>query len=143
MAVGSDARRPQGLQIGYIRKRYNFGDLATASWTNNTGKVIGKLPKHCSIVATYVGVKTAFSGGARQLKIGTASAGTQLVSALTPNHIQEGTAGGYQVLKGGGQAFTQDTDIYATWSSLTTTRPTAGQLDIVIAYVPNDGDVTT
>jgi len=130
MAVGTTARAPIGLQVSFLEKRHDAGD---ATDTNGTQFLIGTIPKGAMVTAVYKKEAEAPTGGARQLWIGTSSAKSSLVGAAG---IAEGTSATVQVPTGIKSVnFTQDTDLYITQTGMTTTKPTAGQFDIVIAYV--------
>ena len=130
MAVGTTARKPQGLQVSFLEIRYNAGD---ATDTNGTQFLIGTMPKGGMVTAVYKKTSETPTGGARQLWIGTLASKSSLVGAAG---IAEGTSTTVQVPTGIKSVnFTQDTDLYITQTGMTTTKPTAGQFDIAIAYV--------
>lgn len=130
MAVGTTARKPQGLQVSFLEIRHDAGD---ATDTNGTQFLIGTLPKGAMVCAVYKKTNEAPTGGARQLWIGTSAAKSSLVGAAG---IAEGTSTTVQVPTGVKSVnFTQDTDLYLTQTGMTTTKPTAGIFDIAIAYV--------
>lgn len=128
MAVGTTARKPEGLQVAFLEKRH---DLESTS-TNGTQFLIGTLPKGSAVLAVYKKEAEA-KVRATQLWIGTAAAKSSLIGAAG---IAEGTSTTVTVptaLKS--VNFTQDTDIYITQTGMTTTKPAAGIYDITIAYV--------
>jgi len=130
MAVGTTARKPEGLQISFLEIRHDAGD---ATDTNGTQFLIGTVPKGTMVVAVYKKQNEAPTGGARQLWIGTTSAKSSLIGAAG---IAEGTSTTVQVPTGLKSVnFTQDTDLYLTQTGMTTTKPSAGIFDITIAYV--------
>jgi hypothetical protein len=130
MAVGTTARKPEGLQVSFLEIRQ---DVEAATDTNGTQFLIGTIPKGAMVTAVYKKTNEAPTGGARQLWIGTTSAKSSLIGAAG---IAEGTSTIVQVPTGLKSVnFTQDTDLYLTQTGMTTTKPTAGIFDITIAYV--------
>lgn len=130
MALGTTARKPEGLQVSFLEKRH---DVESATDTNGDQFLIGTVPKGAMIVAVYKKTAEAPTGGARQLWIGTLAAKSSVVGAAG---IAEGTSTTVQVptaLKS--VNFTTDTDLYITQTGMTTTKPTAGIFDITVAYV--------
>jgi hypothetical protein len=130
MAVGTTARKPEGLQVSFLEIRQ---DVEAATDTNGTQFLVGTIPKGAMVTAVYKKTNEAPTGGARQLWIGTTSAKSSLIGAAG---IAEGTSTIVQVPTGLKSVnFTQDTDLYLTQTGMTTTKPTAGIFDITIAYV--------
>lgn len=140
MALGTSARKPEGLQLSFLEKRHDAAGTGIASAANGTQYLIGTMPKGACVVAVYKKQAEAPTGGARQLWIGTAAAKSALIGAAG---IAEGTSTTVQVPTAVKSVnFTQDTDIYITQTGMTTTRPTAGIFDLTVAYVvsPQFGD---
>jgi hypothetical protein len=129
MALGSTARKPEGLQISFLEKRYDYAALGAAA-TNGMRTLMGTLPKGTNLLAIYTPRKEAPAGGARQIWLGTLSDKTALVNTAG---FTEGTAH-TAITAFKNVNFTQDTDIYFTQTSMTTTKPTAGVVDFTIAY---------
>lgn len=130
MAVGTTARKPEGLQVSFLEIRQ---DVEAATDTNGTQFLIGTIPKGAMVVAVYKKTNEAPTGGVRQLWIGTTAAKSSLIGAAG---IAEGTSTTANVPTGVKSVnFTQDTDLYLTQTGMTTTKPTAGIFDITIAYV--------
>jgi hypothetical protein len=130
MAVGTTARKPEGLQVAFLEIRQ---DVEAATDTNGTQFLIGTIPKGAMVLAVYKKTNETPTGGARQLWIGTTAAKSSLIGAAG---IAEGTSTTANVPTGVKSVnFTQDTDLYLTQTGMTTTKPTAGIFDITIAYV--------
>jgi hypothetical protein len=130
MALGTTARKPEGLQVSFLEIRH---DVEAATDTNGTQFLIGTMPKGGCVVAVYKKTNEAPTGGVRQLWIGTSAAKSSLIGAAG---IAEGTSTTVQVptaLKS--VNWTVDTDLYLTQTGMTTTKPTAGIFDITVAYV--------
>lgn len=133
MALGTAARKPEGLQVSFLEKRHDAAGTGIATATNGTQYLIGTVPKGTMITAVYKKTAEAPTGGVRQLWIGTLAAKSSLIGAAG---IAEGTSTTVQVPTAVKSVnFTQDTDLYLAQTGMTTTRPTAGQFDITIAYV--------
>jgi hypothetical protein len=133
MAVGTTARKPDGLQVAFLDIRHDAAGTGIASASNGAQYLIGTIPKGAMVHAVYKKTAEAPTGGARQLWIGSLASKSSLIGAAG---ITEGTSTTVQVptaLKS--VNFTQDTDLYITQTGMTTTRPTAGVFDITIAYV--------
>lgn len=131
MAVGTTARKPQGLQVSFLEKRHDAADVASDG--NGTQYLIGTVPKGTMITAVYKKQAEAPAGGARQLWLGTLAAKSSVVGAAG---IAEGTSTTVQVPTAVKSVnFTTDTDLYITQTGMTTTLPSAGIFDIAIAYV--------
>ena len=131
MGQGSTARKPEGLQVSFLEARHDAGTAAASG--NGAQFLIGAVPKGAMITAVYKKQAEAPQGGPRQLWIGTLAAKSALVGAAG---IAEGTATTVQVptaIKS--LNFTSDTDLYITQTGMTTTLPSAGIFDIVLAYV--------
>jgi hypothetical protein len=130
MAVGTTARKPEGLQVSFLEKRHDAG---AGTYANGDQFLIGTIPKGAMVLAVYKKTNETPTGGVRQLWIGTTAAKSSLIGAAG---IAEGTSTTANVPTGVKSVnFTQDTDLYLTQTGMTTTEPTAGIFDITIAYI--------
>lgn len=127
MAVGSDARQFHTQQIHFLRKSFAFGD-------NGTALTVGKLPAGATILKPLSGanVDVAFDAGTTNtLNIGT-SANDNLYGTL----LALGSIAFVPLDEAVAMTVSAETTITAT-VVLTGTAATAGNGEIVIAYVPD------
>jgi hypothetical protein len=123
--MAGPARQLHTQQVHYLRKRVNYNDSAIG-----TGVVMGTLPAGAMIVNLNVRASVAFNAGTTNaLNVGTAAGGTQVFTDAATAGARSPTIPNL--------SFASDTDIYVQFAQ-TGTAASAGQADIVIAYVPNN-----
>lgn len=130
MPVGT-ARVSHHQMTHYLRKRVNYNDPGIT-----TGVFFGTLPAGAMISNAHVRVNTAFNAATTNVaNVGTTATGGEIIPTAT---ILAG-ATGYKTGTAAAAAlsFATDTDLYVSYTQ-TGTAATAGQLDVLIAYAPNN-----
>jgi hypothetical protein len=116
--------------------------LTSANFTTtNVDILLAVLPADSTILEMNFWVKTQLAGGgvtAATISLGTASGGTQFVSAST---LAFGTAGAFSfvtpinaIMQNYGQPLGSDIQIYGRGTA-TTGNPTSGEMYLIIKYV--------
>ena len=128
MAAGSTARQYHTQQIHYLRK--------SMTYDGTLSQTVGTIPSGAIIIPNASGafVTTAFAGTAAQtLNIGYDDDADEYASALVLT-----TAGQIELDVETDLLVPEDRAVTATLT--TGTSPTAGALEVIIAYIPdNDG----
>lgn len=124
MPVGT-ARLLHSQQVHYFRKRVNYNDAGIGA-----GVLVGTLPAGAQLTGLNVRVNTAFNAGTTNaLNCGTSALGTQIFTDVATAGARTPTVPNL--------SFATDTDFYVSYAQ-TGTVASAGQADIVIAFVPNN-----
>lgn len=127
MAVGSDARQFHTQQIHFLRKSFAFGD-------NGVALTVGKLPAGATILKPLSGINVdvAFDAGTSN----TVNIGTSADDNLYGTLLAAGTIAFVPLDEAVAMTVSAETTITAT-VVLTGTAATAGNGEVVIAYVPD------
>lgn len=127
MAAGSDARQFHTQQIHFLRKSIAFGD-------NGTELTVGKIPAGATILKPLSGVNVdvAFNAGTTN----TLNIGTDADDNLYGTLLALGSIAFVPLDEAVAMTVAAETTITAT-VVLTGTAATAGNGEVVIAYVPD------
>lgn len=127
MAQGSTARRPHSNQIAYL-------DPKTIAYTAANGNYsLGKLPRGSRIFGLLSSCTGFSASGTRALTVGTNS--TTYNNIANGTDITEETAQNSMIVRGAALTFTQDTEVFARFTS-SGTAATTGRATLILAYVP-------
>lgn len=126
MAAGSEARKPVGQQVVYLRQR-RLGASGAGTFS------LGTVPAGSDILRLTSSVRTALNG-APTISIGSRAAPTNLSGAAALHGL---TAIGFTnipVTAGAGSVVDVDTELVAVIAG----APTLGVTDIHVEYIPPD-----
>src|SRR5574337_1349801 len=128
----TNPRQTQFQQVHYFRKRFNWNDAGIG-----TGVYIGTVPAGSIIVGTDYYVDTAFNAGTTNVVTVGGNASSYNDVLATPTNTT-GTLGQNVAPTGSSKGpLAADLDLFAMYTS-TGTAPSAGQIDVVIKYIPNN-----
>jgi hypothetical protein len=133
--MASGSARDVGLPcIQYFRKRVQFTDAGLAA-----GYKIGRLPARSYIIVVDWHVVTAFNSTTSDtVQLGSTQSGTDIVA---PTTVHAGGITHHTAAAGLGVAatpsFTQDVDIWLKWVPGAVGTATAGEVVVIVAYIPD------
>lgn len=128
MAQGSTARKPVGQQLAYLRKSI----VHDGSFDTNDRVKMGGIPAGSKIAFVAYGTKEVFDGSGAVLTVG--SDGTTAANIVAAGDVAEATTSSALLTSAMKLDFTEDVTVWAKLAQGTTTAPTTGEIDLVLAY---------